>query len=234
MDYQTRLTEHFLAFKADHLPGLEDGTWSYRGTPKSYAHILPKEQFQLNILPGIRDRFWRWFKSANPPITQHQYFHHLNSSQALAFNLFFPFLNQTTCRVDSRLLRVLGVPADGPYSGQFEKVFDRDENTNFDFYLEGPAEHKVFIEFKLSENEFGSCVNDERHCQKLERPIGKSIRPRLRRAETVRREPVRARSPRAHNRPYVHAGCPLPSEKPPSARAVSGISAQLPGNVAQR
>jgi hypothetical protein len=168
MKYQSRLKQQLLAFKAKNLPDLQDGTWSHRGTPKTYRHILPKDQFRLNILPAIRERFWEWFGSANPSIARHKFFHHLNSSQALAFNLFFPFVDPTTRHVDPRLLQALDLPADIPYAGEFEKVFDKDENTNFDFYLEGPAEHKVFFELKLSESEFGKCVDDERHCRKLE------------------------------------------------------------------
>lgn len=168
MTYRDRLTQRLLAYKAASLPGLEDGVWSHRGTLKAYPHILPKEQYRLNILPGIRDRFWSWLENAKPRISRHRYFHHLNSSQAMAFNLFFPLVEEDTRRVDPRLLKAIGLPADVPYTGHFEKVFDRDENTNFDFYLEEPAGKKVFFELKLSEAEFGSCRNDPRHCRKLE------------------------------------------------------------------
>jgi hypothetical protein len=167
MDYQTRLNRHLMGYKAKRLSGLEDGTWAYRGEVRSYAHILPSNQFQLNILPRIRDRFWNWFPTVKPPITTHQFFHHLNSSQALAFNLFFPFVDEATRRLDSRLLQALKLSTDLPYTGEFEKVLDRHENTNFDFYLQGSSEHRVFVEVKLSEREFGSCPNDERHRQKL-------------------------------------------------------------------
>lgn len=167
MNYQSRVNEHLAAYKTRHMAELPDGTWSYRGQPRNYPHILPKDQFELNILPAIRKPFWEWFASSTPTISRHRYFHHLNSSQALAFNLFYPFLTKGGRNVDARLLKVLGLPTDVPHTGEFEKVFDRSENTNFDFYLEGPGEHKVFFEVKYSESGFGSCVNDARHCEKL-------------------------------------------------------------------
>jgi hypothetical protein len=52
-----------------------------------YDHILPINQNEKNIITEIRSEFWSFFKLNN--IKLHQYFHHLNSSQALCFNLFF-------------------------------------------------------------------------------------------------------------------------------------------------
>ena len=63
-----------------------DGNW--RG--KFYPHILPKEKKDLNIIEGIRNDFWPYLNKTD--IKLHQYFHHLNSSQALCFNLFFPLI----------------------------------------------------------------------------------------------------------------------------------------------
>src|SRR5690242_9119482 len=138
MDYQDRLTRQLRDYKARHSPALEDGNGSGAGEPSTSPDILPKDQYRLNILSGIRERFWRWFETVDLPLTRDPFFHHLNSSQALAFNLFFPFVDESTKRVDSRLLQALGLSADLSYVGEFEKVLDRAENTSFDFYLEGP------------------------------------------------------------------------------------------------
>ena len=85
----------------------------------------------------------------------------------MCFNLFSPFILKDGGRVDSRLLKALGLPPDRHYTGHFEKVFDKEENTNFDFCLEA-KDQKIFFEVKLAESEFGSCENDERHRRKLE------------------------------------------------------------------
>ena len=164
-DYQARLTERLAQYKSQHLPRVDDGAWHHRGTAHSYQHILPKDNHRLNILSGIRDPFWLWFESVRPSVSLHQFFHHLNSSQAMAFNLFFPFLTDGT--VDKRLLKALGISDTADYSGCFENVVHPEENTNFDFYMESSEGRRIFFELKLSEEGFGSCADDERHQRKL-------------------------------------------------------------------
>lgn len=66
---------------------VEKGYW--RNLP--YDHILPKEQYEKNIIEVFRDDFWTYYKETN--IKLHPYFHHLNSSQALCFNFFFPLFH---------------------------------------------------------------------------------------------------------------------------------------------
>ena len=65
----------------------EQGHW--RDLP--YDHILPVGQQEKNIISAIRDDFWTYYKGTD--IKLHQYFHHLNSSQALCFNFFFPLFH---------------------------------------------------------------------------------------------------------------------------------------------
>ena len=166
--FHSRLSEHFRAYKARHLPDVPDGVLHHNGVPLEYPHILPKERFDLNILPSIRAPFWRWFESQHGNIKLHHFFHHLNSSQALCFNLLFPFLADDGKTVDVRLLRALAIDSKSAFSGQFETVLGKDENTNFDFYLEAESGRKVFCELNFSETEFGSCEDDERHRVELE------------------------------------------------------------------
>ncbi len=168
-DYQDRLREHLVSYKGRHLPGLDDGIWHYKGELRRYPHVLPKDQFGLNILPTIRESFWPWFKHRKPAIKLHRSFHHLNSSQALTFNLFFPFLREDGATVDARLIEALGVKGEGTFKGYFEKVLPDHENANFDFYLENDRGRRIFFELKLSENEFGTCEGDDEQCLKLER-----------------------------------------------------------------
>jgi hypothetical protein len=165
--YAEKLLQQLAGYKQRALPGVPDGTSKHSGEVRPYAHILPDESYQSNILPGIRDAFWRWFESQAPALTLQPLFHHLDSSQAMAFNLFFPFLRDGG--VDERLLDVLGISAEAGYEGRFEKVLDPAENTRFDFYLEGPSGLKIFFDVKLCEDGFGSCDDDEHHRQKLER-----------------------------------------------------------------
>jgi hypothetical protein len=160
--YHARLVAHFRAYRARHFPGLPDGVWHHDGVPLEYAHILPKERFELNILPSIRARFWRWFEAQNGNIKLHYLFHHLNSPQGLCFNLFFPFLEEDGRRVDPRLVQALAMDdAHKRFEGHFETVLDKDEDTRFDFCLSAEAGSKALVELKFSEAEFGSSDADQ-------------------------------------------------------------------------
>ena len=87
-EFQQRAKQWLSTYKRDVLGVEEDGIWLRNR--KAYPHILPQEKYQLNILPSFRDEFWKWFPSQR--IQLHSDFHHLNSSQAVCFNLFFPML----------------------------------------------------------------------------------------------------------------------------------------------
>lgn len=167
--YSQRLKEQLETYKKRAHPDVPDGTWRTRkGEDKPHGYILHEHSFQENILPTIREQFWRWL--ATKALKRHKYFHHLNSSQAMAFNLFFPLMPDGE-RVDQRLLAALAVPADRQYLGEFEKILDPVEETNFDFYMQEANKsegRQLFFELKLSESKFGSCNNDCEHEKKLQ------------------------------------------------------------------
>jgi len=94
------------------------GIW--RG--KEYDHILPKSDLQLNIIDIFRTNFWEYFNSKK--IHLHQNFHHLNSSQALCFNLFFPLFNKNIDYLTYTLLHIIEVLP-------LEKVSVKDTNELF-------------------------------------------------------------------------------------------------------
>ncbi|MBM4167328.1 MAG: hypothetical protein FJ218_10485 [Ignavibacteria bacterium] len=91
-NYQDDRKVKLSAYKKANLT-VKQGLW--RDLP--YDHILPIEQKEKNIIEAFRDDFWTYYKGTD--IKLHQYFHHLNSSQALCFNLFFPLFHY-----DKRLL----------------------------------------------------------------------------------------------------------------------------------
>ena len=97
-------------------------------------------------------------------VRPHRYFHHLNSSQAFALNLFFPYFEQGAPRA---LLEAMGTP--GEFGGwRPEYIADAVEGTNVDVMWFSPDGSKTFCEVKLSEQEFGVAKDDRRHRQKLE------------------------------------------------------------------
>lgn len=50
---------------------------------------------------------------------------------------------------------------------KFEYIASSSEGTNFDLWVQNEDGHELFIEFKLTENEFGTAKSDARHLKKL-------------------------------------------------------------------
>ena len=163
INYQNTLKSHLARYKKTNLGIIEDGLW--RGKP--YPHILPKDLYRLNILETIREEFWDYCESENFGLNQkrHLNFHHLNSSQAMCFNLLFPFVMEN-CRYLPVLLDTLKFPKKNVLEVSFEKIIDEREGTNFDFYIKYKNGKQILFEVKLSENSFGSAKNDESHIKK--------------------------------------------------------------------
>lgn len=173
-DYNARVLKHMADYKAKDLGIEESGRW--RG--KEYAHILPFAKKETNILEPFRDAFWKW-KPAS--IKLHQNFPHLNSSQALCFNLFFPFkLKSRQC---GNLLQRLNMGRGETVNDlEFEKTFlneswhnGMEEGTNFDCYARLNSGTQLFFELKFTEAGFGAAKQDEKHLGKLKNIYG----PRL-------------------------------------------------------
>jgi len=126
------------------------------------AHILPKELQWLNILEPFRKEIRAY---AGGRLKLHKYFHHLNSSQAFALNLFFPFFEAH--RPESRfLIAALGLSGEAADWAP-EYVVDREEGTNVDVAWRDKNQAWIFCEVKLTEQEFGRAAGEERHHLKL-------------------------------------------------------------------
>lgn len=168
--YHLRLREHLARYKREVLGVAADGTWRYRGEAIPYPHILPVDQQHLNVLGGVRDEFWVYWdyqkRQARRPAKLHRNFAHLTSSQALAFNLFFPFLGSSRAAPEA-LLGALGVENEPMVDWRFEEVLDQREGTNFDVAMTLASGRRVLVEVKLTERAFGTCTNDAEHRDKL-------------------------------------------------------------------
>jgi hypothetical protein len=162
--FQKERKAFLAAYKRNVLGVTENGIW--RKHQREYAHILPVAQRQLNILSTIREAFWDWFRVQD--ITLHSYFHHLNSSQALCFNMFFPLLadNARPFKKILDALRICGEPALG---ATFEFEPDRTEGTCFDFMLPMASGARIYFELKYTESEFGKASADSDHIDKFQR-----------------------------------------------------------------
>ena len=106
MSYQDDLKKHLVEYKRRHLLDIsEPGDFLYRGQLVRKDHILPTENASRNLLEEARPQACAFF--VDYPTKRHQFFHHLNSSQAFAFNLFFPYFSGGP-ESSSALLRALG------------------------------------------------------------------------------------------------------------------------------
>lgn len=159
MSYQDDLRKHLVEYKRRHLGILEPGVW--RGV--QYDHILPLRYSAANLLPEAEPAASAFL--AKHPAKRHQYFHHLNSSQAFAFNLFFLYFGGEP-EPATALLRALG--QNGILTEwEPEKVPDPEEGTNIDVFWATADRVQTFCEVKLSEADFGTARDDDPHRKKL-------------------------------------------------------------------
>jgi len=159
--YQKQLERHLADYKERRLGVRANGEFTFKGVTRKYAHILPRELKWLNVPEPFRREIIDYVVHRGS-IQPHKYFHHLNSSQALAFALFYPYVTGAP----RALARAVGMKEVVPLDPMFELVPDCEEGTNVDvgWTCEGGA---VYCEVKLSEREFGAATADARHRRKL-------------------------------------------------------------------
>lgn len=103
MKYQDILKVHLAEYKRTQLGITESGIFYRNG--RAYEHILPAAQAMLNVFDEARPTLKKLLEKKQ--IKLHRDFHHLNSSQAFAFNLFFSYFDGDAT-ASSTLLRALG------------------------------------------------------------------------------------------------------------------------------
>ena len=175
MTYQKDIKIKLGIYKRKILKELEDGIW--KRTNGFYPHILPKDKWFNNLLPNYKPEF-RTYLSKNKKIKLHQYFHHLNSSQAMCFNMFYPLIEEKKLDL---LLDVLNIHGDSiDYnSACFEKESDIEKEpiselgidkrpTCFDFYFRTKSGKKFHFEIKYTEERFAKAKYDNSHFAKYE------------------------------------------------------------------
>lgn len=152
---------HLAKYKRECLGIAEPGVFRWRGQALVKDHILPTSNRDHNLLPSIRQQFGQLTDTAAKQIRLHQFFHHLNSSQALAINLFLPLLGSDSTKF-SQLLRF----DEALTIAGFEHVVDHD-GTNVDFFAQESRGQTLSVEVKLTEKDFGKAKPDKRHIEKF-------------------------------------------------------------------
>jgi hypothetical protein len=163
MSYQDDLKRHLVDYKRRYLDISEPGVFQYRGREVPHDHILPLSKEYGNLLEEAQPDASAFL--AKHPNKRHPYFHHLNSSQAFAFNLFFPYFNGGSTAA-SALLRAFGQEGELD-RWEPEAVLETDEESNIDVHWIIKDGAQTFCEVKLSESDFGKAADDDRHRTKL-------------------------------------------------------------------
>ena len=164
MGYQAKLNRHLSEYKRTVLGIDEPGVYRHRGKDLPYEHILPANQANSNLLPEAELFAVSFFR--HNPGARHRYFHHLNSSQAFAMNLFLPYFSGGAA-ASVVLLSALRQEGD-LREWALEDVPVIAEGTNVDVWWRTTAGLKTYCEVKLSERHFGKAKKDPRHLVKLD------------------------------------------------------------------
>jgi hypothetical protein len=142
--YRSDILEHLVKYKENVLNVNKNGIDTR--FKKEYPHILPKNKEYLNIIHSTYGlELWSLIKTYKTKL--HNEFHHLNSSQALCFNLFFPIIKEN--KFDLLLERKEEI-----IGWKFEFVPNRNEKTSFDAFIQ-TNKNNYYFEVKYTETEFG-------------------------------------------------------------------------------
>lgn len=165
MDFQTRVKNHLGTYKCNVMGVAEAGIFNYQGKEYYLDYILPLDNKELNIMEKYRQDF---FDSKYKNIKFHRYFHHLNSSQAMCINFFYPLIKEKKLE---DIIRLIGLNGEVDYENvAFEKESTiekgNERKTNFDFYIPLKSGKQVFFEIKYTEREFGKALKDNDHSKK--------------------------------------------------------------------
>ncbi|MFD2938778.1 PGN_0703 family putative restriction endonuclease [Flavobacterium notoginsengisoli] len=175
MNYREKTIKHLEKHKIETYPDLGDGVYRKKD---GYKHILPKEHQEKNFLQIYRENILQ--SNLYDANKLHIYFSHLNSSQAMCFNFFYPLYHERKLEL---VLDSLGIKNEKiNYStvcfekdGKDKCEIKNYRPTSFDFYFETQNEKKFFFEIKYTEAEFGSAKNDISHQEKFNTVYSKFV-----------------------------------------------------------
>ena len=153
-----KMMSHLVAYKTQSLGNKEKGIYNNN----EYEHIFtyPEENLLLGL--GYDSTLLEQLSKLREQGELRSDFTHLTSSQAFAVNLISPLI------AENKLLYLDPCFAWSDYKKcEFEKIVDKNEETQFDFYAAGlSGKTSCSIEVKYSENEFGATFADPKHIDK--------------------------------------------------------------------
>jgi hypothetical protein len=169
MSYQDKIKKHFEKYKKEQFENVKNGYWK----KVEKGHIFPKDKENLNLLPLYRNVLTEYLDTNVKRLKKHIYFHHLNSSQVMCLNFFYPF--QEEKKLDLILLAIGIKNEEILYENCcFEKKsaieLKAKKNyrpTYFDYYIETKSGKKIYFEIKYTEQSFAKVKADNIHTTKF-------------------------------------------------------------------
>lgn len=156
MNFSDKTKKRLANYKATTFPDLEDGLWKNNKHP--YPHILPERNKYDNLLPTYRDSLIAYLYDQH--IKLHSDFHHLNSSQAMCFNFFFPLYQERALELVTDFLGFTNETVN------YDTVcFEKDgleakfgsRPTSFDLFFKMMSGKRLHFEIKYTEGGFGKA-----------------------------------------------------------------------------
>ena len=160
-EQEEAIKKHLSRYKLNYLKIEDSGSWNNTMRP----HILPENEKIKNL---IMCSYEKEFKSLFEKEKEffHPYFAHLNSSQALCFNLFYPLvIKNCLSLIHSSISKDAKAFFEYVEDDSFEKASNRKEKTNFDFFINDKG-NKYFFEIKYTERQFEPEDADSKHDKK--------------------------------------------------------------------
>jgi hypothetical protein len=155
MDFSSKIKNYLSEYKTEMYPNIGNGI--YKKNKKTYTHIFPEANQFCNLLPTYKDDLVNYLVSEH--VELHTDFHHLNSSQAMCFNFFFPFYIQQNLELITDFLglknEVINYNSVCFEKKGLEAELGSRKPTSFDFYFETTSGKKIYFEIKYTENGFG-------------------------------------------------------------------------------
>tara|TARA_R110001583_G_C5530341_1_gene398460 strand:+ start:66 stop:875 length:810 start_codon:yes stop_codon:yes gene_type:complete len=156
MNYTEKIKNHLSKYKEIHFPKLENGIW--KNNKKPYSHILPEINKFDNLLEPYKTELENYI--SNFKIKPHSDFHHLNSSQAMCLNFFFPLFKENKLELVTEFLGFKNEKVNYE-SVRFEKdglefELGSRKPTSFDFFFNTVSNKKFYFEIKYTEDKFGN------------------------------------------------------------------------------
>jgi hypothetical protein len=161
LKFQDLIKSHMSDFRINQLGVSEMGCWKKNN--QQYPHILPEEKYELNLLTNYREGLSDYILTKN--IHLHKDFHHLNSSQAVCLNFFYPMIADNQINL---LLELLHLENEVVERCEFEKIIPNADGTNFDFYIQLQSGKHIFFEIKYTEDGFGKVTDNLKYQQKYD------------------------------------------------------------------